>query len=86
MGNKANEVVVEMAQSLRFRDVKMYDVPDSLDDLHGPHDGVVELTRFQRSLTGKALTVLESYGFALAGFNSALTWTPVLRPKWLFGN
>lgn len=32
-----------MTEQLRFREIKPYDVPDSLDDLYGPHDGLIEL-------------------------------------------
>lgn len=28
---------------VRFRDIKPYDVPESLDELHGPLDGIVSL-------------------------------------------
>jgi hypothetical protein len=30
-------------QRVRFRDIKPYDVPNSLDELNGPYDGVVKL-------------------------------------------
>ncbi len=28
---------------VRFRDIKPYDAPASLDELHGPHDGLIDL-------------------------------------------
>lgn len=28
---------------VRYRDIKLYDGPESLDELHGPHDGFIDL-------------------------------------------
>ncbi|MFT9278543.1 MAG: hypothetical protein ABF532_09040 [Bifidobacterium sp.] len=35
--------MAETTRRVRFRDIKPYDVPNSLEELNGPYDGVVKL-------------------------------------------
>lgn len=59
-------------ERIRFRDIKPYSIPDSLDSLSGPYSGVVKLSHSVRWAPGDGAVDVGTFGGARLAYQALL--------------